>query len=57
MRKLSVLVAITALMLLVLAAAAMPVGHGDTQPTAFRGEHSIEIHGAQATFDGILQEP
>ena len=57
MRKLTVLVAVTGLMVLALAAAAMPLGQGDAQGQVFPGNRSIEVQGAAATFGGTLQEP
>ena len=57
MRKLAVLVAVTGLMVLALAAAAMPLGQGDAQGQVFPGNRSIEVQGAAATFGGTLQEP
>ena len=57
MRKLAVLVAVTGLMVLVLAAAAMPLGQGDDQDQAFSRERAIEGQGAQVAFGGTLQEP
>ena len=58
MKKLPVLVAATGLMVLALAAAAMPVGQGDDQDrTASPGDRSIEIQGEAVTFGGPLQGP
>ena len=57
MRKLAVLVAVTGLMVLALAAAAMPLGQGDAQDQAFSRERAIEGQGAQVAFGGTLQEP
>ena len=57
MRKLTVLVAVTGLMVLALAAAAMPLGPGDAQDQAGPGERSIEVQREQVAFGGTLQEP
>ena len=57
MRKLTVLVAVTGLMVLALAAAAMPLGQGDAQGQVFPGNRSIEVQGEAVTFGGTLQEP
>ena len=57
MRKLTALVAVTGLMVLALAAAAMPLGKNDADTQAFPGESSIEVHGEHVTSGGALQEP
>ena len=57
MRKLTVLVAVTGLMVLALAAAAMPLGQGDAQDQAAGPGERFEVQGAAATFGGTLQEP
>ena len=56
MKKLVTLGAVALLMVLALAAAAMPLGQGDAQDQAVPGER-IEVQGAHATLDGTLQEP
>ena len=57
MRKLTVLGAVTGLMVLALAAAAMPLGPGDAQGQVFPGNRSIEVQGEAVTFGGAMQEP
>ena len=59
MRKLTVLVAVTGLMVLALAAAAMPLGQGDAQgPSVFPGNRSIEVPGrGRSPLAGLIQEP
>ena len=58
MRKLTVLVAVTGLMVLALAAAAMPLGQGGSQDqAAFPGERVIEVRDNGATFGAPQQEP
>ena len=55
MKKLIALAAATGLMLLALAAAAMPLGQGDAQDqAAFPRERNIEVQGADATLGGNL---
>jgi hypothetical protein len=58
MRKMIVLGTVAMLMVLALAAAAMPLGEGNAQDqAAFPGERSIEVHGAGSTFGGTFHEP
>ena len=57
MRKLTVLVAVTGLMVLAPAAEAMPVGPHDAEGQAFPGERVIEVRDNGATFGAPQQEP
>lgn len=56
MKKLTVLVAVTGLMVLALAAAAMPLGKVDAQGQAILGER-FEVQETDVTVGGTLQAP
>ena len=58
MRKLTVLVAVTGLMVLALAAAAMPLGPGDAQGPAWsRGTAPSRSRARPSPSAGLMQEP